>query len=678
MEQILQQLAAPNAAPMHWLPQLMACLRPANARDSASARRHVHALCHLLNSHADWRAGLRAALLRLLREHRHTELYTATGILPSSSFVSEGLRRIAHRLLPEALDAGLLRSDLRQIFDRPSDRHWVLGVGEDCWLELLSALRFDEQPVSESLPPALNEMLRSLRVLSYWIAACGMEPELLRLEPALETRDSPFLEQNREMTRYIDLYPAAWGQTAWPESDDKHLRVLFSQCSEVIDRVRRIAARNGTSIRLTYHLQRLRQLLERSEKLLDILSAFQTHPFDGTSHPPLIRLYMQLVADECLRNDLRQHWRQSTELIALRVTDNASHHGEHYITGPGEEYRALARSAMIGGLVIAGMACLKILIGKGDWPPLTDALAVCLNYGLGFCLIHMLHGTVATKQPAMTANVIAAAISETGGRLRHLEQLTELIARTVRSQLVAILGNVGIAIPLAGLLTGIIHALSGSPFTDSEKARHLLADQHLLDSGAVFYAAIAGVCLFLSGLISGYFDNHAAYHRIPERLQQLCWARRLFGETRLRRIAAYIGDNLGALAGNLLFGFLLGGTTFFGQMVGLPIDIRHVAFASAFVGVAVVDLDFAVDPSLLLWAALGVLVIGMTNLLVSFILALNVALRSRHVAGTEWRPLLRAVFSHFWHKPRDFFLPPRAEASKISGNGPPENENPFR
>lgn len=131
----------------------------------------------------------------------------------------------------------------------------------------------------------------------------------------------------------------------------------------------------------------------------------------------------------------------------------------------------------------------------------------------------------------MTANVIAAAISETDDRLRHLEQLTELIARTVRSQLVAMLGNVGIAIPLAGL-------------------------------------------------ISGYFDNHAAYHRIPERLQRSSWARRLFGETRLRRIATYLGDNLGALAGNLLFGSLLGGTTFFGRMVRLPIDIRHVAFAS--------------------------------------------------------------------------------------------------
>jgi site-specific recombinase len=123
------------------------------------------------------------------------------------------------------------------------------------------------------------------------------------------------------------------------------------------------------------------------------------------------------VREECLRNNLLRHWRQNTELIALRVTDNASHHGEHYITET-RRNTGMARSAMIGGCVIACMACLKIWLAKAQMPPLTGAITFCLNYGLGFCLIHILHGTVATKQPAMTANAIAASISEAGGKLR--------------------------------------------------------------------------------------------------------------------------------------------------------------------------------------------------------------------------------------------------------------------
>jgi site-specific recombinase len=186
-----------------------------------------------------------------------------------------------------------------------------------------------------------------------------------------------------------------------------------------------------------------------------------------------------------------------------------------------------------------------------------------------------------------------------------------------------------------------------------------LAEQNPIGSGAVFYAAIAGVCLFLAGLINGYFDNYAAYNRVPERIVQLEWPRRVFGEYRMRRAAAYIGDNFGALTGNLVFGFLLGGTTIFGILFGLPIDIRHVAFASAFVGVAFVGLDFAPDLWLLLWAALGVAAIGVVNLTVSFGLALNVALRARQVSETPWRTIVGAIVRHLAQHPRDFFLPPR-------------------
>jgi site-specific recombinase len=130
----------------------------------------------------------------------------------------------------------------------------------------------------------------------------------------------------------------------------------------------------------------------------------------------------------------------------------------------------------------------------------------------------------------------------------------------------------------------------------------------------------------------------------------------------MQRVAAYVGDNLGALAGNLWFGFLLGGTTLFGLLVGLPIDIRHVAFSSAFVGIAFVGLDFSPDFWLFGWAALGVAMIGFMNLTVSFALALNVALRSRQVSDSQWKTLARSVVAHLRRQPRDFFLPPKASA----------------
>jgi site-specific recombinase len=663
MEQLLTRFAAigddSKTDPAELLTQLVDEIRPRRADDFESARRTLQALCHILSTQPDLRANLRKGLTILNRGYRHSELYTSTGILPNTSFGDETLRRIGHTLLPDVLDPDLLRTVLRRVFHRPSDKHWVIGVGEDAWLQLLGALRFDETPASPALPNAIAEILRSLRVLSYWIAAFGMEPELLRLEPSLETYESPFVTQNNELTAYIDAYPETWRKPEAQNIDEKHLRVLHDQCREVIERVRKHAARDGTSIRLTYHLKRLQQLIRRSDQLLDILADLQADPDGATAYPAIVRLFSRLVRDECQRNNLQQHWRQNVELIALRVTDNAGQAGEHYITETREEYWSMARSAMIGGVIIAFMACFKILLGKAEMPPLTGAIAFCLNYGLGFCLIHILHGTVATKQPAMTANAIAASIGEAGGKLRNIDTLTDLIARTVRSQIVAILGNVCIAIPLAGLIAYIALGVSGEHFVSPEKATHLYEEQSLIHSGAVFYAAIAGVCLFLAGLISGYYDNYAAYNRIPQRILQLGWPKRLFGEARMRRVATYIGDNLGSLAGNLFFGFLLGGATIFGVLFGLPIDIRHVAFSSAFVGIAYVGLDFAPDIWLFVWAALGVATIGIVNLTVSFALALNVALRARQIPEAQWRLIASAILHRLRQHPRDFFLPPK-------------------
>jgi site-specific recombinase len=663
MEQLLTRFASidddPKNDPAELLTQLIDEIRPHRADDFESARRTLQALCHILSTQPDLRANLRKGLIILNRGYRHSELYTSTGILPNTSFGDETLRRIGHTLLPDVLDPDLLRTVLRRVFHKPSDKHWVVGVGEDAWLQLLEALRFDETPASPALPNAIAEILRSLRVLSYWIAAFGMEPELLRLEASLETYESPFVTQNNELTAYIDAYPESWRKPEAQNIDEKHLRVLHDQCREVIERVRKHAARDGTSIRLTYHLKRLQQLLRRSDQLLDILADLQADPDGATAYPVIVRLFSRLVYDECQRNNLQQHWRQNVELIALRVTDNAGHQGEHYITETREEYWSMARSAMIGGAIIAFMACFKILLGKAEMPPLTGAIAFCLNYGLGFCLIHILHGTVATKQPAMTANAIAASIGEAGGKLRNIDTLTDLIARTVRSQIVAILGNICIAIPLAGLIAYLVLGVSGEHFVSPEKATHLYEEQSLIHSGAVFYAAIAGVCLFLAGLISGYYDNYAAYNRIPERILQLGWPKRLFGEARMRRVATYVGNNLGSLAGNLFFGFLLGGATIFGVLFGLPIDIRHVAFSSAFVGIAYVGLDFAPDIWLFVWAALGVATIGIVNLTVSFALALNVALRARQIPEAQWRLIASAVLHHLRQHPRDFLLPPK-------------------
>ena len=143
-----------------------------------------------------------------------------------------------------------------------------------------------------------------------------------------------------------------------------------------------------------------------------------------------------------------------------------------------------------------------------------------------------------------------------------------------------------------------------------------------VQSGAIFYAAIAGVCLFLSGLIAGYHDNLAVYNKIPQRLRALPWLQKLLGVHRLSRVANYVENNLGALAGNFYFGCLLGGMSAIGVLFGLPFDIRHIAFSSAFVGFATVGLNFALSWQVIVFTIFCLAMIGFVNLTLSFGLAL--------------------------------------------------------
>jgi site-specific recombinase len=254
-------------------------------------------------------------------------------------------------------------------------------------------------------------------------------------------------------------------------------------------------------------------------------------------------------------------------------------------------------------------------------------------------------------------------VSDVRGRLRDIERLADLIAAMVRSQIAAILGNVVVALPVAIAIGAGLAWWKGAPVVDAGKAFHLLADLDPLRSLAIPHAAIAGVYLFLAGLISGSFDNLAAYGRLGERIAALRWLRAVIGKSRAARFGAWVDRNLGGLAGNFFFGIFLGATATVGFLFGLPLDIRHIAFAAANFGYALHALDFNVPAATLAWSALGVVLIGVTNLTVSFVLALWVALKSHDVEFRRTGDLFRLLGRRVLRQPGLFLLPPRATAS---------------
>jgi site-specific recombinase len=661
---------------------LVNTVRPSRAHRTDDAVAALSELTQMLADVPDSRQVLHSALLKLFIDHKQTSLYVTSGLLPSTGFFSETARRISHRLLPDVVSPAYLKDLLTVIFHRKDDEIWVEAVPDEVWIGFFHTLLDGGEAApndGKSLPIALMEMLEALRILSYHVSAIGLNPELVRVDPQLEELESPFLAQNTEVVAYLEVYRAWWGNPEVTLGAEAHLGVMLDQCQEVLQRVRRRASRLGTSLTLTFTLERLRQHLDRIHELLGLLHELRRTRAVISLLPQAVTLFKQTVRAECRKNRLSDYWSTNVGLLSKRMTESASKRGEKFITTTRREYFGMLVSAALGGFIIAFMSAFKIVIGSLHLAPLTEALCFCLNYGIGFALIHFLGGTVATKQPAMTANAIAASIGEIRGKTGDLDNLAVVVVRTLRSQFAAIVGNLGLSIPVAILFSFAFQHLVGHSFIDTVKAKELFDTVRPL-SGAPFFAAIAGVCLFLSGLIAAYYDNLTAYNRIPERLKQLRWPRRLFGEALSRRFTAYVENNLGALAGNFFFGFLLGGTTALGKLFGLEevLDIRHIAFSSAFVGYAAAAYDFAVPIGLIGVTAVGILLIGLMNLLVSFTLALYVAMRSRGITFAQGRILTTLVLRHFFNHPLDFLFPPRSaegSASPHENGATPSNGN---
>lgn len=627
LAQVLEEEPEVGEDPVPRLARLIDRLRPSRfLLDRADAR--MRTLIELLDARPDLLVRLRELIWNLFALHDALPFYTEVGILPDRGFARELRRRIGNHLLPEVRDESDLIAALRRVFRKPVDARWLdrltLETRREFWRRV-----GEDNPVADARSARIHaRQAEAARLLACRCAAWGEHPEARRLRPRQPGDESPFLALAGDLDEWLRR-----------RDDVAPLLGRLTACRDVVLEIEARARRHGTNLTLTLLLRRLAQSLNRLELLIMLLDEAP-----GRDLPSLAdawgRFFSTALRESLRRDSVRDYLREATGVLSLRVTENASQTGEHYIaSGPGE-LSAMARAALGGGAIIGVLALFKILLHHQNLAPAIQALAYGLNYGLGFVLIYLLGLTVATKQPAMTAATLAAAIGEAHRDGWRRDRLRAMLAAVARSQSVAILGNVGLALPVAMGLGWYLGAGSEGAAVSRGDAAHLLRDLHPLHSPVIAHAAVAGVCLFLAGLISGYFDNFARYNRTGERVARLGWLRLVAGQRGAAWLGNAVNHRLGGIMGNLLFGIMLGGAGFIGFLFGLPIDIRHVAFASANLGYAAAALDFNLDGATLAWVVLGVALIAATNLLVSFVLALWVALRARDLG---LRSMLRAL-----------------------------------
>jgi site-specific recombinase len=319
----------------------------------------------------------------------------------------------------------------------------------------------------------------------------------------------------------------------------------------------------------------------------------------------------------------------------------------------------MAWKGLVGGIVVGLFSISKdfaLQLGKA---PAIEAFLVSAVYAGIFLLIFVCRGVLATKQPAMTASRIAKEIDSieadcaTENDKHYLEELVELLKVTFRTQSVAVLGNVLLAAPVAA---GIYWLLNKNGLGTSETTAHyFITSLHPTNTLTIYYAALTGVCLSLSGIFAGASKNWFIFHDLDDRLRNRL--KNSISPSLAGKITDWLAKNLASITANVSLGVMLGCMAVLGYIFGLPLDVRHITFASAQVGSALAHFNFQYDSHVLLMAGIGVALIGFVNLIVSFGFTFLVVLKSRRVTFAQHKRLFWMLFKSFLRNPLSFFLP---------------------
>ena len=606
-------------------------------------------------------AAIAQVLFSWLSEVNIYPALVSSGLFSRRGFFREMGSRLYERLNPAPRDQHDLKDMLLQMFNGKAQPLWLSERCGDAVLGCFAALAANADPglLQKMAGHFQEECLYALEMLGIWVAAEEIEPDLMRLDRRLSSIDSPFIALSREMNLLVQSGRAKLHDPAIALLDTAHLDVMIAQSRDQLERLRRRGAGVGSSVSVAHLLERLEQTLDRIVLLVDLL---QSEP--AQQRLKLFSLFAILAQASTEQNSIGALWRSSTQMLSKSITVNKSDHGEHYISRDRSAFFALMRSAAGAGAIIALMALLKIYIQSLGFSAFDKAVLVSLNYGLGFVLIHILHFTIATKQPAMTAASFAQEVERGENGRAVNKKLAALLIDVNRSQWAAVWGNVSVAILLASCIAWGGYLLSGTALLTPQVVDYQLKAISPVTGLALFYAAIAGVWLFCSGIIAGFFDNRANCLELRLRLLQHPLLKKLLPDGARKKFADYLHDNYGALAGNFLFGVLLGMTGYVGYVSGLPLDIRHVAFSSANLGYSAVSGEIGVLSFLL--NLLFVLLIGFVNLWVSFTLALAVALRARGTSISKLPLLLKSLWEQAKQQPLHLFFPVTAVKQTVA------------
>ena len=635
-----------NLAARHvWLIGLFEWLRGDEISLDASISR-LQTFIEAVHAQPELEQRLKAWWQVLLQTVDVTTLLADFGFAPRTAFVSELTNRLRRKILPgtpETIDAAEL---FALVAPTRFDAQWLAAI-PDAQIDQLVAL-LSSNPRGDALIWQ-HHLMDALTYCTAQIRATGFAPELrLRMDRANDD-DRAFHPLSNDLAelRHIFFDPAQ-GDEELKVAIAK-LRARLETCRQAVNGVYAHLNDNGISVGMVFMLRQLRERIVRVRELLDTL----TTPNTAAAATRLLARRAAIGQDSKSVGALIS---ANFTLLSAKMAERSAETGEHYITRDRAGYRQMLGKAMGGGAVTALTTGLKFAVVALGLSAFWNGFAAGFVYAASFILIQLLHLTLATKQPAMTAPAMAAKLKDIDSS-NAIEEFVDEVTHLVRSQVAAVLGNVFMVVPAVLLVNALILLMSGSPMISPPEALHVLGTLTLLGP-TLLWAAFTGLILFASSMVAGWFENWFVLHRLDSAIAHNPRFTNTLGTQRAARWSNFMRENISGFASNISLGFMLGLIPAFTGFFGFELEARHVTLSAGQLAAAGAALGLeAFRQPLIWWCIAAIPLIGALNLSVSFYCAFRLALQAHNVSGIDRARIRSAIWTRLRSMPGSFFVP---------------------
>ncbi len=652
---------APLAQRHLWLIELFDWIR-GDASSTTVTINRLNVMLDVLEARPALLLRVRQWCHQLLQEVDVASLLAYFGFSQRSAFVSELSERLRLKILPatpETTDAAVLFS---LVFKSEFDQRWLADLDEATLDRIAQVLQTPD--IGDNIYTASsywqNTVLDAITFSVGNIRASGYAPELRSRMSHHMLLNRPFDQLDTDLVALRTVFMNSLGKdneerSAAVQAAATQLRDRLDVCRQAASSVYTHLNEHGISVSLVFRLRQMRARVLRIRELLDCLLSDRPNSYTA-------KLLSHLVKIGLHRHSVRDLITSNSTLLAAKMADRSAEVGENYITRNRSEYWDMLRKAAGGGSIVSITILVKYLLLAIGFSAFWGGFFSGVNYALSFIAIQLLHWTLATKQPAMTAPAMALKLKDLSDE-HAIDGFVDEVSHVVRSQFAAVVGNLALVFPCVLLISYGIQHFWGHPLISISEAKYVLSSLTILGPTAA-YAALTGVVLFLSSIIAGWVENWFVLHRLDSAIRYNPRFTAVLGEDRANRWASFMRKNISGFAASVSLGMMLGLIPAISSFLGFALELRHVTLSTGQIAAACATygLDILQQPELrtaLLLSFAGILVIGPLNVGVSYYCAFRLALSAQNISTGERTRIRRAIWNRVNNEPLSFLWPPK-------------------